>query len=409
MNGKILVSRYEILEKYQEGGMSNIYLARDKKFDGTCIVKELKRNTGDQQEIERFLREGGLLYWLKHARLPRVFDIFIENEKYYIVMDYIEGDNLQSILMKDEKISQEKVLNWSCQILEILIYLHSKNIIFRDLKPSNIILDSDDKINLIDFGISRRVFSEQEILSDQTRIGTPQYAPDEQYEGKSDPRSDIFALGLVMTELLTGQAPRIRFIPKLSPEKFHPELIKIVEKALDQEPEKRYQTAEEMLCEVKNFIDGKLFSITDITNVLDEIRHIDEPNHVYGKFNQFLKGEMIYDKIERARQFENRKLFNECNQEIISAYSVLYNHGFTEKSAENYLKYLIKGMFDEYLGKLGDASYNYKEACDQNKDGFLAYQGLERVKEKIEFDKIQAQEKRDNFFSKIINWIINPI
>ncbi|MDO8639427.1 MAG: serine/threonine-protein kinase, partial [bacterium] len=212
---------------------------------------------------------------------------------------------------------QEKVLEWGCQVLEILVYLHSKNIIFRDIKPSNIILDVEGKINLVDFGIARRIFPATEILSAETRIGTPQYAPDEQYEGKTDPRSDIFALGLVMIELLTGQSPRIRFIPELSSEEFHPELIKIVAKSLHQRPECRYRNAQEMLDELINFINAKYINLVDILKILDEIKtKNDIPGWGLFQLHGVLDNNNFYSKIKHAQLLEKYGHIEACKKEI---------------------------------------------------------------------------------------------
>ena len=165
--GILLDKRYEIKRKIKAGGMGAIYEALDHRFAKTpCAVKEMLGHSTDSKEekylIERFTEEAKILHKLRHHSLPVVKDYFTENGRYYLVMDYIEGEDLDTIMhkYKDKGVPENLVIKWSKQILNALEYLHNQSppIIYRDLKPANVMLQkSEDKIMLVDFGIARTV------------------------------------------------------------------------------------------------------------------------------------------------------------------------------------------------------------------------------------------------------------
>ncbi|MBM3463801.1 MAG: serine/threonine protein kinase [Armatimonadetes bacterium] len=209
--GHILDGRYRIAQLICAGGMGAVYRAEDLKLNQkVCAIKEMLESfesPGERQAaIDRFLSEVAVMETLKHANIPRVTDHFVENNKYYFVMEFIEGVDLQTLLEREGApgLEPERVLTWAVQVCDALEYLHSQKppIVHRDLKPSNLILrDTDGRILLIDFGIAR-------VTNPQAGwIGTPGYAPPEQQCGKHEPSSDLFALGATVHELLTGQKP----------------------------------------------------------------------------------------------------------------------------------------------------------------------------------------------------------
>ncbi|MEQ8189948.1 MAG: ABC transporter substrate-binding protein [Candidatus Eremiobacterota bacterium] len=254
--GVMLDKRYEIKRLIKSGGMGAVYEALDYRFEKNPVaVKEMLSVTtdtaGQQYFIERFKKEAQILNNLRHNNLPVVKDYFVENNRYYLVMDYIEGKDLETLMRSYNKGVPEKiVVEWSKEILSALEYLHNQSppIVYRDLKPANVMVrNSDNKIVLIDFGIARTVAPESNTV--KTGIGTPSFCPVEIFQGKPEPRSDIYSLGATMHCLLTGIVPEplCKFKPV---REYNPsvsvELDLIVMKALETELDSRYVSAKEM-------------------------------------------------------------------------------------------------------------------------------------------------------------------
>ncbi|HPZ08034.1 MAG TPA: SUMF1/EgtB/PvdO family nonheme iron enzyme [Candidatus Eremiobacteraeota bacterium] len=253
--GVILEGRYKIISLIKAGGMGAVYKALDMKLYRFWAIKELLHTYGTEEEQERarnwFNREAKILSRLDHSNLPVVSDYFINNNKYYIVMSFIEGEDLKKILKREGNpgLPQSKVLLWAKEILQLLDYLHSENppIIYRDLKPDNIMLHKDGRVMLVDFGIAR-IINEAD-STEKTIIGTNGYAPLEQCQGKVEKRSDIYALGATIHHLLTGIVPiPFRFEPlRKVITSVSPELEEAVMKSLQENPDERFQSAKEML------------------------------------------------------------------------------------------------------------------------------------------------------------------
>lgn len=210
--------RYKIERSVASGGMGAVYLAIDQRFNRPCAVKEMlddfQNETERGQAIEWFRREATLLLDLKHPCIPSVRDFFEQNGKNYLVMDFIEGRTLADVFAKEGNlpglngargVSEARARNWARQICSVLAYLHSQTppIIFRDLKPSNIMVTTRDEIKLIDFGIARTFQSQRQ----STVIMTVGYAPPEQMQGNAEPRSDLYALGATIHRVLTQHDP----------------------------------------------------------------------------------------------------------------------------------------------------------------------------------------------------------
>ncbi len=251
--GSIIEGKYEILKKIGKGGMSEVYLARDTHLNKQWAVKEIrKKGKGKDDEIvvNSLLAEAKLMKGLDHASLPRIVDIIDKNGTIFVVMDYIEGESLDKVLKEFGAQPEELVIGWSKQLCDALSYLHAQKppIIYRDMKPANIMLKPEGNIKIIDFGIARE-YKEQN-LADTTVLGTRGYAPPEQYSGQTDPRSDIFALGMTMHHLLTGIDPRNAdgYVPV---RQWNPELSEgielIIDKCVEPAPENRYQNCQDLL------------------------------------------------------------------------------------------------------------------------------------------------------------------
>ena len=253
----VLNNRWEVTSKLGQGGMGTVYMARDRNISTlgqdkkACVVKELRddyfREEDKEKAQEFFRREQRVLASLDHPNIVRVLDTFDERGRYYLVMEYVEGHNLHDMLMKvGEPFPEKSVIHWAIQICDVLHYLHNHSppVIYRDLKPSNVMIDTKDHVKLIDFGIARPF----EDAEDNTHVASQGYSPPEQYWGQADRRSDIYALGATIYFLLTGQDPPAFNVA--SPRKINPEvsehLDEIVKIATQQEPRARFQSADEM-------------------------------------------------------------------------------------------------------------------------------------------------------------------
>lgn len=259
-DGHILQSRYRILGVLGVGGMSAVYKAQDLRFPKVtrlCVVKEML-NTATDPEIRamvrrNFEREANILATLSHPGIVQVYDYFSEGDRSYLVLEYVDGKDLEVILSETPGFLPEtQVVRWAIQICDVLTYLHDhepRPIIFRDIKPSNIMLDNRGRIRLVDFGIARVFQSGQK----GTMIGTEGYSPPEQYRGVAEPRVDIYALGATLHHLLSKQDPRLeppfsfheRPIHETNPTVSY-ELAEVINRALEYDPNKRFGSAEEM-------------------------------------------------------------------------------------------------------------------------------------------------------------------
>ena len=210
--GTLVEGKYEILKLIGKGGMSKVYLAMDKNLNKQWAIKEIQkeaRNKNNEVVVQSAIAEANMMKKLDHPCLPRIVDIINHDNVIYVVMDYIEGEPLSRVLQQDGAQPQEVVLEWAESLCGVLDYLHTQNppIIYRDMKPANIMLQPNGNIKLIDFGIARE-YKEQN-LEDTVCLGTKGYAAPEQFGGKgqTDRRTDIYCLGVTLYHLLTGQNP----------------------------------------------------------------------------------------------------------------------------------------------------------------------------------------------------------
>lgn len=254
--GTIIEGKYEVLKLIGKGGMSKVYLAMDKNLNKQWAIKEIERKAYDKNNevvVASAMAEANMMKKLDYPSLPRIVDIIEKENVIYVVMDYIEGETLSSVLSKEGAQPQEVVIEWAKELCRVLDYLHTQNppIIYRDMKPANIMLQPNGNIKLIDFGIARE-YKEQN-LADTVSLGTKGYAAPEQFGGKgqTDARTDVYCLGVTLYHLLTGQNPceppyeiyPIRYWnPQLSSG-----LEAIIQKCTQLNPEDRYQSCAEML------------------------------------------------------------------------------------------------------------------------------------------------------------------
>jgi outer membrane protein assembly factor BamB/tRNA A-37 threonylcarbamoyl transferase component Bud32 len=256
--GTVLQQRYKILGTRKVGGMAIVYRAQDLRFEKAsriCAVKQMHYTVPDpmmrEVTVQNFEREANILASLSHPAIPSILDYFSEGTQLYLVMEFIEGNDLDEIIDESpEPVAQEQVIDWAIQICSVLEYLHHREppVVFRDLKPTNIMLNQHGRIMLVDFGIAK-VFERGQR---GTVIGTAGYPPPEQYRGVSEPQGDIYALGATMHHLLTKRDPRLEPpftfhehpIRSLNPQ-VSEQLDAIVMKALEYDVEKRFETTAE--------------------------------------------------------------------------------------------------------------------------------------------------------------------
>jgi serine/threonine protein kinase len=255
----ILLARYKIIGQLGGGGQGAVYQARDLNFPEArrlVAIKEMLVTASDpnirEQTMKTFQREANILATLSHPAIPKIYDFFDQNDRAYLAMEYINGRDLEAILVKTKKLPMKKIIEWAIDLCDVLHYLHSHQpepIIFRDMKPANVMIDSLGKVRLIDFGIAKIFVSGLP----QTMIGTEGYSAPEQYKGKANPLSDIYSLGATLHHVITRTDPRLeppfsfseRPIDELNPE-VPPGLVEVINKALAFEPEKRWQSCADM-------------------------------------------------------------------------------------------------------------------------------------------------------------------
>lgn len=267
--GDLIDGKYKILNEIGRGGMSTVYLAINEKANKPWAVKEVRKNGISNRELvkQSLMVEINLLKKLKHKGLPSIVDIIDQQDNYLIVMDYIEGITLENIMLEEGVQPQEKVVDWAIQLCDVLQYLHTRKpaIIYRDMKPSNIMLRSDGSVVLIDFGTARE-FKERHV-EDTTCLGTQGYAAPEQFGGmgQTDERTDIYSLGATMYRLVTGHNPSeppyemypiTHWNPRLSTG-----LEGIIAKCTSKDPKSRYQSVQEVRYALEHYRDLDLDSI----------------------------------------------------------------------------------------------------------------------------------------------------
>lgn len=254
--GTVVDGKYEILKLVGKGGMSKVYLAMDKRLNKQWAVKEIEKKARDKNNavvIQSAIAEANMIKRLDHPTLPRIVDIIDNGNVIYIVMDYIEGEALSKVLEREGAQPQAQVIEWAKDLCEVLDYLHTREpaIIYRDMKPANVMLKPDGSLKLIDFGIARE-YKDQNI-EDTVSLGTKGYAAPEQFGGKgqTDARTDIYCLGVTLYHLVTGQNPceppyelyPIRhWDPTLSAG-----LEAIIQKCTQLNPADRYQSCAELM------------------------------------------------------------------------------------------------------------------------------------------------------------------
>ncbi len=259
--GSIVDGKYKILNKIGQGGMSIVYLAMNERANKQWAIKEVRKDGVKDFEVVKqgLIVEIDMLKRLSHPNLPSIIDVIDQKDNFLIVMDYIQGNSLKDRLDEFGAQPQELVIEWAKQLSDVLGYLHTRKpaIIYRDMKPSNIMLKPDGKLTLIDFGTAREY--KEKNLADTTCLGTIGYAAPEQFGGKgqTDGRTDIYCLGATLYHLVTGMNPseppyEIKPIREINPS-LSSGLEKIILKCTQRNPEDRYQNCAELTYALEHY------------------------------------------------------------------------------------------------------------------------------------------------------------
>ena len=406
-NGKIIDGKYEILTKIGQGGMSTVYLAMDKRLNKQWAIKEIrkeKHNSNNAIVVKSILAEAQLMKKLDHAALPRIVDIIEDNEAIYVVMDYIEGETLSKILREYGPQPEETVIEWAKQLCEVLDYLHTRQpaVIYRDMKPSNVMLKPDGKIKVIDFGIAREY--KENNNSDTVSLGTRGYAAPEQFGGKgqTDARTDVYCLGVTLYHLVTGKSPCEEPYEIYPIRRWNPALSggleKIIIKCTRPDPNDRYQSCAQMLYDLNHykeiddeytrrqkqklaaFVTTAAISIMGLTTGIASSIYADSANnanydviveHAQKENNADKKKEYLYQAIDIKPS--DIKAYEELIEVYKSDYiyslseeqefiSVVNEHNSELKQNKEYLKLSFQ------IGKLYWYYYDYASSDGDNAD-----------------------------------------
>lgn len=260
--GTLIDGKYKILSEIGHGGMSVVYLAINEKVNKTWAVKVVRKSGASTDEATArngLITEIETLKSIKHPMLPSIVDVIEDDDQYIVVMDYIEGRSLDKIIQEKGPQSEKTVVKWASQLCEVIGYLHDQTppIIYRDMKPANIMLKPDGNLMIIDFGTAKKYEFQEGVTQG---IGTYGYAPPECFAGghlRSDRRSDIYSMGMTFFNMLTGEYPF--HDPKeecVSVRKINPLLStgfeEIIAKCTQRDPDMRYQNCEELLFDLNN-------------------------------------------------------------------------------------------------------------------------------------------------------------
>lgn len=343
--GSVLDGKYKILQEIGHGGMSVVYLALNERANKTWAVKEVRKDGGNDKTVvsQGLVAETEMLKKLSHPNLPSIIDVIDKDDSFIIVMDYIEGGSLQKRLEKMGPQNADDVVRWSLQLADVLGYLHSRKppIIYRDMKPSNVMLKPDGNVCLIDFGTAREY--KQTSSGDTTWLGTRGYAAPEQFggHGQTDARTDIYNLGATMYHLLTGYSPADTQFIIYPISRFRPELAgtgieKIVAKCCQPDPKDRYQ------------------SCAELTYALEH----------------------VHDEDDTVRKSRNRKWYSfiaSCSVTVLGAALAIMFSIFKTNA--------INTSYDTYISQAESSSFDravesYRSAMELQPENEEAYMGL---------------------------------
>ena len=431
--GSVLDGKYKILSEIGHGGMSVVYLALNERANKTWAIKEVRKDGGNDQEVvsQGLIAETEMLKKLHHPNLPSIVDVIDTDDSFIIVMDYIEGRSLQDLLDTSGPQPVDLVVDWSKQLCDVLGYLHSRipPIIYRDMKPPNVMLRPNGQVMLIDFGTAREY--KQHNDRDTTWLGTRGYAAPEQFggRGQTDARTDIYCLGATIYHLLTGYSPAdtqfvILPLGQLRPELAGSGIEEVVATCCQPDPANRYQNCAELMYALEHIHD--LDSATKkkrnrrwaafvasiglaLVGAVGMIGfHIAESNTTKQSYDSYVRSAENSTELEDKTNFYQRAINRQPSREeaydsfltyiesdgIFTAdekkalESCLNNNGETSKNSTNidYFRSKNRAGYDNFEFRLGKDYFSYLEngTTDAN----------HCFKEVIESENLSEQDKK---------------
>lgn len=370
--GYVLGNRYEIIDKIGAGGMSIVYKAHCMHLQRTVAIKVLREEfLEDNEFVNKFSKEAQAVASLSHPNIVNVYDVGKDGDVYYIVMEYLEGKDLSEIIEKVGKIDENSALTILYNIAEALNYAHKNNIVHRDLKSKNIIINDDGIVKVADFGIATATTSST-ISVATNAIGSVHYFSPEQAKGeKVDARSDIYSLGIIAYELFTGKLPfdgetpvavALKHVSEKMPK---PSLLEdvsenidyLVLKATSKKPEERYQNANDIMRDIDSILEGK-----DITQKVNKNKDVvSNFSKILNDYNEAKSAEEKALKAEEKSENMSKNLdkFNAINEKI--------DEELKENDEKNNKR---KGTINKILNNLGIYTYFNEDEDEKSNDHF---------------------------------------
>ena len=425
--GSLVDGKYKILNKVGQGGMSVVYLAMNEKANKQWAIKEVRKDGIKDFEVVKqgLVVETDMLKRLSHPSLPSIIDVIEDENTFLIVMDYIQGNPLSKTLEEYGAQPQEYVIEWAKQLCDVLGYLHTRTpaIIYRDMKPANVMLKPDGNVTLIDFGTAREY--KEKNLADTTCLGTVGYAAPEQFGGmgQTDARTDIYCLGATLYHLVTGMNPceppyEIKPICQVNPSLSNG-LERIILKCTQRNPEDRYQSCAELMYALEHYeeiddihrrkqkrkLGGFIASIvtTIMLGAVSAWGYFSAEDKKSENYNQMLaEAEEIQDYYDTIMIDPSRpEAYLELNNYMIDDFKI-------DKDEGNYLTKLQTGL-DDKNGEGYTSSVNvleqfkeanpdeYKDVCYEIGKSFLYYYEVSIESDRYAKAQFWLNEAKDKY------------
>ncbi|MFW6280262.1 MAG: Stk1 family PASTA domain-containing Ser/Thr kinase [Halanaerobium sp.] len=370
MQGKILNNRYKIIKEIGRGGMAIVYSARDTLLERVVALKMLRPEYSSDKEFkEKFRQEAKAVAKLSHPNIVSIYDIVVDEDKFYLVMEIVEGETLKDIIKRRAKLSIAESLEFAGQIAAALSIAHGNQIVHCDIKPQNIILTDDMEVKITDFGIAKAVSTATTTMT-ETVIGSAHYfSPEQAKGGKIKAYSDIYSLGVVLYEMTTGELPfhgespisvALKHIQQqaLSPSKINSDIPKevndLIMKAISKNPEDRFQNAAEMRHEIRLCLknlkkDKNIFTAKNDKFDLDETRIMDKAEFKELNKNKGLENKTKNKSKNTSDKDINDKDINKIEESVNNAEngtdkSSSYKSNGEENNSNNRFKTLKKAV-----------------------------------------------------------------
>ncbi|MBI4175303.1 serine/threonine protein kinase [Candidatus Berkelbacteria bacterium] len=433
------IGEYTIIRLIAQGGVAEVYEAEHSrlqrrvalKFQSLAAAQAAGMSTAVFQQAYqnecRYMAQVG-----HHPNIPEVYDAFCTPTGFYLVMELIEGEDLARV-RTGRAITEEECVDWTIQLLEAVKYLQTLGIVFRDVKPQNIIRRTKDgRVFLVDFGIARHVQQ-----ANQVALGTPEYAAPEQHSGQSDFRSDIFALGVTMWHLLTGLRPTKMALDWTKVGAVSPLLITIMAKAVERLPADRWQTAEEMLHELRALSSGSgglgivsraasqaasgvTFKPTqELLNALAEVKLPAATRliHRWDWYDLGFRSQTVPDSARQGRLHAFKRL----EQWILAGHlgAALSEAAHLTEAMKQAKQPEEEGMVDEILivlallqladGKDQAARANFEASALLDPSRVLPFQKITEIDRRIQQKIYYRQQRRKQWLKLAIRWLVGPI